>query len=107
MQIQGSSMPGPVSTCCQQLSRNVQALRSDCAAAWLLGCTCVADYCEHRDPPGQACTLEVGLTSGHCVTAVWVHVLQVTALSGYLYKFSKDERRIKLQEALTQFAPPR
>lgn len=34
-------------------------------------------------------------------------LLQVTALSGYLYKFSKDERRVKLQEALTQFAPPR
>jgi len=32
---------------------------------------------------------------------------QVTAVSGYLYKFSKDERRVKLQEALTQFAPPR
>lgn len=32
---------------------------------------------------------------------------QVTALSGYLYKFSKDERRVKLQEALAQFAPPR
>lgn len=41
------------------------------------------------------------------MAAVWVRVLQVTALSGYLYKFSKDERRIKLQEALTQFAPPR
>lgn len=32
---------------------------------------------------------------------------QVTSLSGFLYKFSKDERRVKLQEALTQFAPPR
>ncbi|KAF8068220.1 PI4KA1 [Scenedesmus sp. PABB004] len=32
---------------------------------------------------------------------------QVTALSGYLYKFSKDERRAKLQEALEGFAPPR
>jgi hypothetical protein len=36
-----------------------------------------------------------------------LRALQVTALSGYLYKFCKDERRIKLQEALTQFAPPR
>lgn len=34
-------------------------------------------------------------------------LLQVTALSGYLYKFSKDERRVKLQEALAGFAPPR
>jgi hypothetical protein len=33
--------------------------------------------------------------------------LQVTALSGYLYKFSKDERRVKLQEALAGFSPPR
>ncbi|WIA31067.1 hypothetical protein OEZ86_001095 [Tetradesmus obliquus] len=32
---------------------------------------------------------------------------QVTALSGYLYKFSKDERRAKLQEALAGFKPPR
>eukprot|EP00878_Enallax_costatus_P012821 GHUV01013388.1.p1 GENE.GHUV01013388.1~~GHUV01013388.1.p1 ORF type:complete len:2087 (+),score=705.77 GHUV01013388.1:215-6475(+) len=32
---------------------------------------------------------------------------QVTELSGYLYKFSKDERRVKLQEALTKFQPPR
>ncbi|KAF6255212.1 kinase-like domain-containing protein [Scenedesmus sp. NREL 46B-D3] len=32
---------------------------------------------------------------------------QVTNLSGYLYKFSKDERRVKLQEALAGFAPPR
>lgn len=34
-------------------------------------------------------------------------LLQVTALSGYLYKFPKDERRTKLQEALAQFQPPR
>lgn len=33
--------------------------------------------------------------------------MQVTDLSGYLYKFSKDERRVKLQEALTKFQPPR
>jgi hypothetical protein len=32
---------------------------------------------------------------------------QVTNLSGYLYKFSKDERRSKLQEALATFKPPR
>jgi phosphatidylinositol 4-kinase len=32
---------------------------------------------------------------------------QVTDLSGKLYKFSKDERRNKLQEMLGTFGPPR
>eukprot|EP00879_Flechtneria_rotunda_P007045 GHRR01007395.1.p1 GENE.GHRR01007395.1~~GHRR01007395.1.p1 ORF type:complete len:1449 (+),score=535.85 GHRR01007395.1:542-4348(+) len=32
---------------------------------------------------------------------------KVTSLSGYLYKFAKDERRLRLQEALAQFQPPR
>lgn len=32
---------------------------------------------------------------------------KVTELSGYLYKFSKDDKRVKLQEALTKFQAPR
>ncbi|KIY94287.1 phosphatidylinositol 4-kinase [Monoraphidium neglectum] len=32
---------------------------------------------------------------------------KVTSLSGYLYKFSKDERRLRLVEALKKFSPPR
>jgi hypothetical protein len=47
-----------------------------------------------------------------CCCSLWLRFClishrQVTNLSGYLYKFSKDERRAKLQEALAGFSPPR